>query len=138
MPRPLFLCNPLPRIDSPAATAARRVSPGPSRGAFLLALAAPFLLATATHSREAPEVAVSGPTLQQIMADPIWIGKTPRSPYWSIDGTRIYFEQDREGEDDRDLFYLGLDDGSSADGEPAPARGDSTVLPEPVLVEGAA
>ena len=62
----------------------------------------------------------STPTLEQIMADPIWIGKTPQNPYWSADSTTIYYEQARDGESDNDLVRLAI-----SDGEPTVIEGDA-------------
>ncbi len=52
-------------------------------------------------------------TLELIMSDPDWIGRPPENPYWADDGTAIYFEQKRAGEEQKDLFRLEL-----ANGEP--------------------
>ncbi len=53
-------------------------------------------------------------TLELIMSDPDWIGRPPENPYWADDGTAVYFEQKREGEELKDLFRLDLDTGDSA------------------------
>ena len=47
-------------------------------------------------------------TLELIMSDPDWIGNRPRDPYWADDGEAIYFEQKRQGEQQRDLFRVDL------------------------------
>src|SRR5689334_921924 len=36
-------------------------------------------------------------TLEQIMADPDWIGTPPENPYWADDGSAVYFERKRTG-----------------------------------------
>jgi dipeptidyl aminopeptidase/acylaminoacyl peptidase len=48
-------------------------------------------------------------TLNQIMQDPDWIGNQPRSPFWSDDGSSLYFMRKRSGSQIRDLYSLALD-----------------------------
>ena len=36
-------------------------------------------------------------TLEQIMSDPQWVGRTPVRPGWSIDGEKIIYEQQEKG-----------------------------------------
>jgi dipeptidyl aminopeptidase/acylaminoacyl peptidase len=43
-------------------------------------------------------------TLEQIMADPDWIGRQPESPYWSIDSNTVYYSQKRQGSIVKDVF----------------------------------
>ncbi len=43
-------------------------------------------------------------TLEQIMADPDWIGRAPESWYWGDDSNSIYFKQKQLGNPLRDLF----------------------------------
>lgn len=43
-------------------------------------------------------------TLEQIMADPDWLGREPESPVWSLDGRHIIYERKREGSHLRDFF----------------------------------
>ncbi len=45
-------------------------------------------------------------TLERIMADPDWLGRQPEAPYWSDDGTSIYFERKVEGSEERQLFVV--------------------------------
>src|SRR6476661_941395 len=68
---------------------------------FCLLLAVPALSMGATS-------AASELTLEQIMADPDWIGNPPEDPYWSDDGRSIYYERQREGigEQKKDLFRV--------------------------------
>lgn len=60
----------------------------------------------------APAAAASPPglTLEQIMADPDWIGNPPEDPYWAGDGRAVYFERKRQGSPLRDLYRLRLDE----------------------------
>lgn len=43
------------------------------------------------------------------MSDADWIGNAPENPWWADDGSAVYFEQKRVGENIRDRFRLGLD-----------------------------
>jgi dipeptidyl aminopeptidase/acylaminoacyl peptidase len=60
----------------------------------------------------APASAPSPPelSLEQIMADPDWIGNPPEDPYWAGDGRAVYFERKRQGSPLRDLYRLRLDE----------------------------
>lgn len=83
-------------------------------GALCLLLA---LSAVAARADEAP-----GLTLEQIMADPDWIGNPPEDPYWSDDGRSIYYLRERDGvgnNNPKDLFRVDLATGKAARVEPA-------------------
>jgi dipeptidyl aminopeptidase/acylaminoacyl peptidase len=60
-------------------------------------------------------------TLEQIMADPDWIGNPPEEPYWSDDGRAVYYVRERDGvgSNPRDLYRLDLATGKTARIEPA-------------------
>lgn len=45
-------------------------------------------------------------TMEQIMADPDWMGRFPERAFWSFDGTDILFYQKREGSSIRDLMIM--------------------------------
>ena len=45
-------------------------------------------------------------SLQQIMADPDWIGRSPQQPYWADDSASNYFRQKREGSELIDLYRV--------------------------------
>ena len=47
-------------------------------------------------------------TLEQIMADPDWIGRAPESWYWGDDSNTVYFKQKQLGNPLRDLFSKNL------------------------------
>ena len=94
--------------------------------AILLSLA---LLSAAAVAAPATDAAAPGAiTLEQIMADPDWIGPAVEQPYWSADGRSIYYELKRDGSDLRDLYRVDpttgeggkLDDKAlaTADGKP--------------------
>jgi dipeptidyl aminopeptidase/acylaminoacyl peptidase len=82
-------------------------------GALCLLLVLPALPARAA---EAPAL-----TLEQIMADPDWIGNAPENPYWSDDGRAIYYQRERDGEgtNPKDLFRLDFATGKAVRIEPA-------------------
>ncbi|HEV2844970.1 MAG TPA: prolyl oligopeptidase family serine peptidase, partial [Thermoanaerobaculia bacterium] len=60
-------------------------------------------------------------TLEQIMADPDWIGNPPQNAYWSDDGRSVYYERQREGIGNQrmDLYRVDLATGKSVLVEPA-------------------
>ncbi len=47
-------------------------------------------------------------TLEQIMADPDWMGRSPESWYWSADSQSIFYQQKQPGNQLRDLFQKSL------------------------------
>lgn len=52
-------------------------------------------------------------TLEQIMADPDWIGRSPQSAAWHSTGRHVVYEQKREGQVIRDVFRLDIATGES-------------------------
>ncbi|MEM1263534.1 MAG: alpha/beta fold hydrolase [Pseudomonadota bacterium] len=71
-------------------------------------------------------------SLETIMADPDWIGNEPQNPYFGDDGTVIYFQAKRSGENFNDHFAV-LADGSEpasviADDAPISASNASRVI----------
>ncbi|ANB16637.1 S9 family peptidase [Dokdonella koreensis] len=70
-------------------------------------------------------------TLEQAMADPDWIGPPVERPYWSVDGTSVYYQLKREGSGIRDLRRVTLADG--ADGVVDPPAMAATDGPDPVF-----
>jgi dipeptidyl aminopeptidase/acylaminoacyl peptidase len=90
---------------------------------LLLAALTPGVLCTAAGAEGMPVQAVAadqaapagapsqpGLSLEQIMADPDWIGNPPEDPYWAGDGRSVYFERKRQGSPLRDLYRLRLDE----------------------------
>lgn len=57
-------------------------------------------------------VAAEPLTLEQIMAEPDWIGTPVESAWWGLDGQRVIFTQKRVGSPLRDLHAVSLADGS--------------------------
>ncbi len=43
-------------------------------------------------------------TMEQIMADPDWLGRQPETAFWSPDSSTIYYQRKREGSELRDWF----------------------------------
>ncbi|MCP4984829.1 MAG: S9 family peptidase [Colwellia sp.] len=50
-------------------------------------------------------------TLEQIMADPDWFGRSPESWYWGDDSNTVYYQQKQLGNSLRDLYALSLSKG---------------------------
>src|SRR4051794_23446751 len=87
-----------------------------------------LLLALSPISARAAEHEASPLTLEQIMADPDWIGNAPEDPYWSDDGRSVYYEREREGvgKQRKDLYRIDLATGKTTLIEPAQrARADA-------------
>src|SRR6478672_10471807 len=81
-------------------------------GGICLLLALPLLSADAAAAPEPSPL-----TLEQIMADPDWIGNPPEDPYWADDGRSIYYERQREGigEQKKDLFRVDVSRGTAGE-----------------------
>lgn len=62
-------------------------------------------------------------TLDQIMAEPDWIGAPVESPYWSADGSAVYYALKRPGSAVRDVHRIGASDGGDAVLSPAELAG---------------
>ncbi|MCX7564471.1 prolyl oligopeptidase family serine peptidase [Xanthomonadaceae bacterium XH05] len=70
-------------------------------------------------------------TLEQVMADPDWIGSAVESPYWSLDGRQVLYSVKRQGSPLRDLHAIALDQGTVravSDNEVAVLDGPSPVF----------
>jgi dipeptidyl aminopeptidase/acylaminoacyl peptidase len=80
----------------------------------LVLSAALLLLLSWTASPAAADEAPRPLTLEQIMADPDWIGPPPETPYWSDDGSAVYFLRKRVGAEERDLYRTALSGGEPA------------------------
>jgi len=51
-------------------------------------------------------------TLEQIMADPDWLGNQPENAYWGDDNRTVFFEQKRSGSKLRDLYSVNTKGGA--------------------------
>ena len=49
---------------------------------------------------------VASLSLEKIMADPDWLGNAPEDPWFSPDGSMVFFKQKRQGEATRDWFVV--------------------------------
>lgn len=47
-------------------------------------------------------------TMEQIMADPDWLGRQPETAFWSPDGNSVFYQRKREGSEIRDWFSRSL------------------------------
>ncbi|MGH8281248.1 MAG: S9 family peptidase, partial [Gammaproteobacteria bacterium] len=70
-----------------------------------LLMASPALLAQPTP---AVTSGASGITLEQIMANPDWIGNPPERAYWGYDSRHIYYWQKRNDSPLRDLYAVAV------------------------------
>ena len=64
---------------------------------FLLALLWPLALSAQTDSSL---------TVDQIMADPSWVGHSPSAPFWSPDGQRLYFFWNPDQSPSDSLYWI--------------------------------
>ncbi|TAN08572.1 MAG: S9 family peptidase [Rhodanobacteraceae bacterium] len=83
----------------------------------IAALAGLFVSAGAVAApQDAPPTAHAGTiqklTLEQIMADPDWIGPPVEDEYWGIDGRSVYFKLKRKGSSIRDLYRVPANGGT--------------------------
>jgi len=67
--------------------------------AITVALACSPVLVTAAEP-------ASNLTLEQIMADPDWLGNQPENAYWGDDNRTVFFEQKRSGSKLKDLYSV--------------------------------
>jgi dipeptidyl aminopeptidase/acylaminoacyl peptidase len=86
------------------------------RHRFVAGILCLLLALPAGAAAAAPAAPASGRTLEQIMADPDWIGNPPEDPYWSDDGKSVYYEREREGvgPQRKDLYRVDLGTGGTA------------------------
>lgn len=54
-------------------------------------------------------------TLEQIMADPDWIGRAPESWYWGADSKSIFYRQKQQGNQLRDLYQQAINGDKGAE-----------------------
>jgi dipeptidyl aminopeptidase/acylaminoacyl peptidase len=86
--------------------------------ALLLALP----LATPALCAQAP-AAAAPLTIEQVMADPDWIGPPVERAWWAWDGTRVHYELKRQGSAIRDTFEHELGSGPARQVEAAQRSG---------------
>jgi dipeptidyl aminopeptidase/acylaminoacyl peptidase len=96
-----------------------------NRSRFIAGGLALFLATSAGAAAAAPAEPAGAPssplTLEQIMADPDWFGNPPEAPYWSDDGTALYYTREREGigPQRKDLYRVDLATGKAVMIDPA-------------------
>lgn len=73
---------------------------------MVLALGALFVLFSTSATASEPL------TLEQIMAEPDWIGAPVESPFWALDGSQVLYSQQRVASPLRDLYAITLADGT--------------------------
>ncbi|MEO0422226.1 MAG: prolyl oligopeptidase family serine peptidase [Pseudomonadota bacterium] len=61
----------------------------------------------------ASAAAAQTPDLEQIMADPDWIGSPVQAVWWQLDGTQALYRVKREGSDATDIVAVSLDSGNT-------------------------
>ncbi|MEO8778995.1 MAG: prolyl oligopeptidase family serine peptidase [Rhodanobacter sp.] len=57
--------------------------------------------------------------METIMANPDWVGHPVESPYWSVDGRKLYYSVQRDGSPVRDLYRVDPAGGKSEKLDPA-------------------
>lgn len=80
---------------------------------------APWLVAALATCLIAPSALTAPLTLEQIMADPDWIGPPVERPYWSLDGASVLFTLKRSGTSIRDLHRVPASGGATRRVAPA-------------------
>lgn len=45
-------------------------------------------------------------TIEKIMSDPMWIGTSPSNPFWSADGTQLFFDWNPEKAPSDSLYFI--------------------------------
>src|SRR6185312_11298204 len=78
----------------------------------LLTSAGAFAAAPQDATSAATASAPQKLTLEQIMADPDWIGPPVEDEYWSVDGRSVYFKLKRKGSSIEDLYRVPADGGT--------------------------
>jgi dipeptidyl aminopeptidase/acylaminoacyl peptidase len=95
---------------------------------LLAAALAGLLVSAGAAASPEPAVGADWPaiSLEQIMADPDWIGPPVENAYWSIDGRSIYYRLKRDGAPLEDRYRVSADGGAPqklSDAELATADG---------------
>ena len=81
----------------------------PCKGFLFLALVISAMSLAADAQDRAPSL-----TIDQIMADPDWLGNAPKNPFWGADSHTVYYQQKRQGSELSDLFAIDSNNGSSS------------------------
>ncbi|RYZ72104.1 MAG: S9 family peptidase, partial [Lysobacteraceae bacterium] len=78
------------------------------RSCLNVLLLACLTAATAAHAQEAAPL-----TLEQVMADPDWIGPAVEGAWWAWDGRHVQYQLKRQGSPIRDTFQQPVDGGAA-------------------------
>jgi len=81
--------------------------------AALIFLTSFSLAVSADANQSKIQLELSSLDLEKIMADPDWMGNSPETPQWSLDGGSIFYQQKAVGRSHRDTFRLSLTDKKS-------------------------
>jgi dipeptidyl aminopeptidase/acylaminoacyl peptidase len=66
------------------------------------------------QSKPVTSSALSSLTLEQIMANPDWMGNSPERQSWSIDGKAVYYQRKVDDHTHRELFKYSLETGKTS------------------------
>jgi dipeptidyl aminopeptidase/acylaminoacyl peptidase len=87
-----------------------------------LAALAAFLVMPAAMA--APATPAASPLdMETIMANPDWVGQLVENPYWSVDGSKLYYSVKRDGSSVSDLYRVDPASGNSVKLDPAAMAG---------------
>jgi hypothetical protein len=78
-----------------------------------LVLLSGIIFCLPSSSADDPGSARDSISLELIMSDPDWIGRSPQNPVWSDDGSQVFFQRKRRGSDVRDWYRLEAADKSA-------------------------
>ena len=89
-----------------------------------------LVAALLTALAAAPAAAAPPPLdMETIMADPDWIGPAVEDPFWSVDGTQVYYSLKHDGSPVRDLWRVSAQGGTPQPLDPrATANADGPKL----------
>jgi dipeptidyl aminopeptidase/acylaminoacyl peptidase len=80
--------------------------------ALVLGLAACTSVLAARPAAQRAARAAAAVTLEQIMADPDWMGNPPEEAYWGYDSRTVHYWQKRDGSPLRDLYAVDVASGA--------------------------
>ena len=70
-----------------------------------LAVALTTLYALTSLAQDVPP-SLAPLTVSKIMRDPAWMGHSPDNPWWSLDGSRLYFDWNPENAPGDSLYFV--------------------------------
>ncbi len=92
----------------------------PGQALLVCALLAPLSSHAQAPAQAQPQIASTAPaqtalTLEQVMADPDWIGNPVERAWWSVSGEVIYYQQQRNDSNLRDVYAISPSGDSAAE-----------------------